>query len=38
MSMDIVDSQIDLHLTMNAEEILAAVNALGIQAAVIDEF
>lgn len=36
--MDIVDSQIHLHLTMNAEETLAAMNSLGIQAAVIDEF
>lgn len=38
MPMDIVDAQVHLHLTMSAEETLAAMNALGIQAAVIDEF
>jgi predicted TIM-barrel fold metal-dependent hydrolase len=36
--MDIVDSQIHLHLTLNAEETLASMNSLGIQAALIDEF
>ncbi|MDW8471521.1 amidohydrolase family protein [Streptomyces scabiei] len=36
--MDIVDSQIHLHITLNAEETLASMNSLGIQAAVIDEF
>ena len=36
--MDIVDAQIHLFLTMNIDEGLAAMNSLGIQAALIDEF
>jgi L-fuconolactonase len=36
--MDIVDSQIHLFLTMNADAAIAAMNSIGIQAALIDEF
>lgn len=36
--MDIVDAQVHLNLTTNADETLAAMNAMGIQAALIDEF
>jgi L-fuconolactonase len=36
--MDIVDAQIHLHLTMNEGEAIAAMDSLGIQAALIDEF
>jgi len=36
--MDIVDSQIHLFLTMDAAGAIAAMNSIGIQAALIDEF
>ncbi|MEU8921514.1 amidohydrolase family protein [Kitasatospora sp. NPDC048545] len=38
MALDVVDAQIHLHRTPDAEQTLAAMNALGIRAAVIDEF
>jgi hypothetical protein len=36
--MDIVDSQIHLFLTMDTDGAIAAMNSIGIQAALIDEF
>ncbi len=36
--MDIVDAQIHLFLTMDIDACLAAMNSMGIQAALIDEF
>jgi L-fuconolactonase len=36
--MDIVDSQIHLFLTMDVDGAIAAMNSIGIQAALIDEF
>lgn len=38
MPLDIVDAQVHLYLTMNERECLAAMDALGIQACLIDEF
>jgi len=38
MTMDIVDAQVHLNLVLNTEQLLAAMDSLGIQGVVVDEY